>query len=166
MQASKLALWDTVLYFQSFDVILLSETRAVHFPDELLPHYSVAYCPASQEGRGGEGLLVAVKKHHSFHVLDYGSDDSSLWVRLCFLSGRRPILFGVVYIPPAGSTNLQAVDLEDRFTKLSTRMAAAQLDGDVFLAGILMLEWGAWRSRPLHSNGVARTLSSTLMADD
>ena len=135
MQASKLALHNTVQYAQAFDVILLSETRAVHFSDDLLPQYSIAYCPASQEGRGGEGLLVAVKKHHDFHVLDYGSDDSSLWVCLYFLSGRRPILFGVVYVPPAGSTNLQAVDLEDRFTKLSTRLAAAHLDGDVFLAG-------------------------------
>ena len=135
MQASKLALWDSVQYFQAFDVILLSETRAVHFPAYLLPDYSIAYCPASQEGRGGEGLLVAVKQHLAYHVLDYGSDDSSLWVRLCFTSGRRPIIFGVVYVPPAGSTSLQAVDLEDRFTKLSARLAAAQLEGDVFLAG-------------------------------
>lgn len=135
MQTSKLALWDTVQYFHSFDVILLSETRAVHFPDDLLPQYSIAYCPASQEGRGGEGLLVAVKKHPAFHVLDYGSDDSSLWVRLCFNSGRRPILFGAVYVPPAGSTNLQTVDLEGRFTQLTTRLAAARLEGDVFLAG-------------------------------
>ena len=135
MQTSKLELWDTVQYFQSFDVILLSETLAVHFPDDLLPQFSIAYSPASQEGRGGEGLLVAVKKHHAFHVLDYGSDDSSLWVRLCFHSGRRPIIFGVVYVPPAGSTNLHSVDLDDRFTKLSTRLAAARLEGDVFLAG-------------------------------
>ena len=92
-------------------------------------------CPASQEGRGGEGLLFAVKKHHAFHVLDYGSDDSPLWVRLCFHSGRCPIIFGVVYVPPAGSTNLHSVDLQDRFTKPSTRLAAARLEGDVFLAG-------------------------------
>ena len=76
-----------------------------------------------------------MKQHLAYHVLDYGSDDSSLWVRLCFDSSRRPIIFGVVYVPPAGSSNLHTVDIEDRFTKLSTRLAAAQLEGDVFLAG-------------------------------
>jgi hypothetical protein len=79
-------------------------------------------------------LLVAGKKNHAFHVLDHGSIDSSLWVRLCFNSGRRPIIFGVVCVPPEDFRNLQANDLEDRFTKLSALLAPAHLEGDVFLA--------------------------------
>jgi hypothetical protein len=60
LQASKLALWDAVQYHRDFDVILLSETRAIHFPDNLLPRHPIAYCPASLERQGGEGLLVAL----------------------------------------------------------------------------------------------------------
>ena len=135
MQDSKISLWDAAQYLRDFDVILLSETRAVQIPDHLFTDYSLAYCPASEEGRGGEGILVAVRKHRLYHVQDFGSDDSSLWVRLCFNNSRRPLILGAVYIPPAGSSHLQTVDLDARFSKLTARVAAAQMEGDVLLAG-------------------------------
>ena len=110
VQDSKISLWDAAQYLRDFDVILLSETRAVQISDHLFTDYSLAYCPASEEGRGGEGILVAVRKHRLYHVQDFGSDDSSLWVRLCFNNSRRPLILGAVYIPPAGSSHLQTVD--------------------------------------------------------
>ena len=67
---------------------------------------------------------------------DFGSDDSSLWVRLCFKkNSHKPLIIAVVYVPPDGSSNLHVADLDVRFSKLTARVAAAQLEGDVLLAG-------------------------------
>ena len=120
---------------REFDVLLLCETRTDFVPDSLLPDHSIAFCPASRAGQAGEGMAVAVRKSHAYHIQDWASDDTSLWVRLAFPSGARPIVVGTCYVPPAGSHNLQHDDCNSRFAKLAAHLVAAQAEGHVLLAG-------------------------------
>ena len=120
---------------RDFDILLLSETRADYVPDDLQPEHSIAFCPASRAGRAGEGMAVAVRKSHAYHVQDWASDETSLWVQLVFPSGARPIIIGTCYIPPAGSRNLLEDDCSSRFAKLAAHLVAAQAEGHVLLGG-------------------------------
>ena len=122
-------------YLRQFDVLLLSETRAEYVADCVLPDHSIAFCPASQQGLAGEGIAIAIRKSDAHHVQDWSSDDTSLWVKICFQSRSRPLLVGVCYVPPAGSPNLRQQNLQDRMSKLTANVAAAMLEGDVLLAG-------------------------------
>ena len=54
---------------------------------------------------------------------------------IVFCNSRRPLILGAVYVPPAGSSHIQIVELDARLSKLTARVAAAQLEGDVLLAG-------------------------------
>ena len=59
---SNLVLWATCGYLGGFDIVMLSETRALSVPEGFLPDHSVVLVPASREGRAGEGLLLGVRK--------------------------------------------------------------------------------------------------------
>ena len=131
----KVYLHGTAQYLAAFDIVLLTETRAAHIEDGFLPQHSIAFIPASKDGRAGEGILVAVKKNAAYHVLDYGSDDSSLWVKVSFHDQRKPLILGCCYIPPAGSHSLQYKCLHQRMADIVARYTAAQADGNVLIAG-------------------------------
>ena len=115
-------------------MILLTETRSVAWLSPALPGYSVAYIPASCDGLAGEGILVAVKRHHGYLVQDWGSDSTCLWVKLVF-GDAPPLIVGSCYMPPAGSPLLIDTSLENRFHKLTVDVAGAALEGHVFLGG-------------------------------
>jgi len=115
--------------------VLLCETRAEYIADSLLPDHSLAFCPASSQGLAGEGLALAVRKSAQYHVQDWSSDETSLWVKIRFKSRSKPLLVGCCYIPPSGSPNLRQHDLAHRMSKLTTNVASAMLEGDVLLAG-------------------------------
>ena len=132
---SKVCLHDTAKYLAAFDIVLLTETRAAHIEDGLLPQHSIAFIPADKDGRAGEGILVAVKRNAAYHVLDYGSDDSSLWVKVSFHDQRKPLILGCCYVPPAGSRSLQHRCLDQRMADITARYTAAQADGNVLIAG-------------------------------
>ena len=150
---------------RDFDVLLLTETRADYIPDALLPGHSIAFSPASRAGRAGEGMAIAVKKSPAYHVQDWSSDETSLWVKLLFPSGASPVIIGTCYIPPAGSRNLHEDDCESRFTKLAAHLAAAQAEGHVLLGGDFNARVAAWRTRPVHRSRRRLTLHATLMVD-
>ena len=149
MSDSKVYLHDTAKYLAAFDVVLLTETRAAHIEDGFLPQHSIAFIPASKDGRAGEGILVAVKKNAAYHVLDYGSDDSSLWVKVSFHDQRKPLILGCCYVPPAGSRSLQHRCLDQRMADITARYTAAQADGNVLIAG----DFNARVGRLLESEG-------------
>lgn len=97
---------------RGFDVMLLTETRADYVPDDLFLEPSIAFCPASRASRAGEGMAIAVRRSPAYHVQDWSSDETRLWVKLLFPSGARSIIIGTCYVPPAGSRNLHEDDCE------------------------------------------------------
>lgn len=122
-------------YLRGFDILLLSETRASDVSDSLLSEFSIAFSPASRQGVAGEGLLVAVKKSLAYHVQDWSSDTTSLWVKLIFQGDATPLIVGTCYIPPAGSHNLRDEGLQTRMSNLAAHVVAAHEEGHVFLGG-------------------------------
>lgn len=136
LHAGKISLWDTAQYLDQFDVVLLSEARCSTWDDTLLPNHAVTFTAASEEGRAGEGIVIAVRKHRDYHAQDWASDtDSALWVKVQFEGSCTPLLIGSSYIPPAGSRQLQSLDLTSRFTALGAQVLAARAQGTVILAG-------------------------------
>lgn len=122
-------------YLRSFDIILLTETRADSVADHMFPDHSIAFSPASQAGQAGEGMMIAARKSHAYHLQDWTSDDTSLWVKIIFPSGAAPLIIGTCYMPPQGSHNLRVEDVPSRFGKLATHFLAAQEEGLTLLAG-------------------------------
>ena len=64
MHAGKVSLWDTAAYLDQFDIVLLSEARCLTWDDSLLPNHSLTFTAASEEGKAGEGIVVAVTIMH------------------------------------------------------------------------------------------------------
>ena len=96
----------------------------------------MTFTAASEEGKAGEGIVVAVRKHRDYHAQNWVSDtDSALWVKVQFEGDSTPLLIGSSYVPPAGSRQLQTVDLTSRFTGLCAEVVAARAQGNVILAG-------------------------------
>ena len=122
-------------YLRSFDIILLTETRVDNVADNIFPDHSIAFSPARQAGQAGEGMTIAVRKFHAYHLQDWTSDDTSLWVKLIFPSGAAPLIVGTCYMPPQASQNLRVEDAPSRFGKLAAHFLAAQGEGLVLLAG-------------------------------
>ena len=116
--------------------MLQTEVRCLTWDDSLLPQHSVTFTAASEEGKEGEGIVVAARKHLNYHAQDKVSDtDSALWVKVQFEGGSTPLVIGSSYVPPAGSRQLQTVDLTCRFTGLCAEVVAARAQGNVLLAG-------------------------------
>ena len=80
-------------------------------------------------------MLIAVRRSHAYHLQDWTSDDTSLWVKLIFPSGAAPLIIGTCYMPPQGSHNLRVEDAPSRFGGLAAHYLAAQGEGLVLLAG-------------------------------
>ncbi len=135
LSESTLCLWDTRRYLESFDVVLLCETRCLCLPPGFLPDHSVAHVPASTQGRAGEGMLVAVRRQLAVRVNDWASDETSLWLRLSFPGRATPLFVGCCYLPPSTSRRLRTSPLVDRLAALEQRVATAAAEGDVLLAG-------------------------------
>jgi len=131
---SKAYLYDLHKALSQFDVILLTETRMDSWDESALPGYSVAFIPARQPGQAGEGFVVAVRRSPHYTVSDWGSSETTLWVRLQFLDGVR-LVVGACYIPPQGSAQLQGVDVDARMVRLTSDILAALDEGYVVLGG-------------------------------
>ena len=156
---STLLLWDTATYLNQFDVVLMSEVRLACWDDALLPNHSVAFIPASSDGRAGEGIVVAVQKSCHYQVLDASSEThTGLWVKLQFRGSATPLLLASVYIPPAGSAQLRAIDPSQRFDNLATQALAACAEGHVLVAGDFNARVGSRADCPV---GSARARGST-----
>ena len=136
MHAGKVSLWDTAAYLDQFDIVLLSEARCLTWDDSLLPNHSVTFTAASEEGKAGEGIVIAVRKHRDYHAQDWASDtNTALWVKVQFVGCPTPLLIASCYVPPAGSGQLRTLDVITRFTSLSAQVVAARAEGHVILAG-------------------------------
>jgi hypothetical protein len=120
---------------QQFDIFLLTEARCSVWDDSLLPDHSIALVPADEAGKAGEGIVVAVRRNPGYHVQDWASNDTALWVRIVFAGGLKPLLIASCYVPPAGSPQLQTTDIPTRFAALHAQVVAACADGDVLVAG-------------------------------
>jgi hypothetical protein len=131
---SKALLYDLSVALRAYDVLLLSKTRRDVWDGSLLPGYSVAFVPASRPGQPGEGLALAVRRSRSYIVYDWGSNCTTLWVKLQFQCGTC-LLIGSSYVPPQGSPQLQEPDLTTRFTGLTRDVMAARQEGLVQLGG-------------------------------
>ena len=77
-------------YRRAFDVILLTETRAAYIANVLFHDHQISCVPASRPGAPGEGIVVAVRKQHAYHVQDWAADEASVWVRIRFLCSQHP----------------------------------------------------------------------------
>ena len=87
---SKVELHDLADYFSAFDLVLLTETAVESVPSSLFDGFSVAEIPAEQNGRAGQGLLLAVRNNILYHVEDHTSDSTALWVRLSPSASQAP----------------------------------------------------------------------------
>ena len=123
---SKILLNNTLDYLLGFDVVCLTETWRTGWDDRNLPGFSTAFIPANEEGRAGEGILVAVKRNCQYHVTDWGSDESSLWVKIDGKGLCTPVVLGCCYLPPYGSPQLRMMDIGSRFEELSTKVTASK----------------------------------------
>jgi len=132
---SKNELHGILDYLNTFDIVMLVETRLESIDREFLVDFSIAHIPASKSGKAGQGILLGVKKARHYHVLDWTSDDTSLWVKVIFGQGARPLFVGCTYIPPSGSPLLTGISAEQRFENLQLQILAATEMGDVICGG-------------------------------
>jgi hypothetical protein len=114
---------------------MLTETRSVALPPELLSTHTLIQISASQPSRAGEGMLIAVRKCVTLSTQKWASDASSLWVKLTSIHFPRPLFLGCCYLPPAGSAKLIDTPLPARFSALQNHITTASVLGDVLLAG-------------------------------
>ena len=120
---------------RQFDVVILSEARCAVWDDGLLPDHSVGLIPATEDCKAGEGIVLAVRRHHSYSVQDWASDDTFLWVKLVFKASSRSLLLASCYVPPAGSPQLHATDLPARMAALHLQAVEACAESCFFIAG-------------------------------
>ncbi len=71
---------EAVAYLQRFDVITLTETRSARNLRQLLPQYAVYTTLARDQGLGGQGLLVAVRRNPAYCAQKWAAADGMLWV--------------------------------------------------------------------------------------
>jgi hypothetical protein len=129
-------LHDTAWYSQRFDVVALSEIWSTGTQRRPLPEHDVFTSPARRAGLRGEGLLVAVRRQAACTAQLWAMDASTLWVRVTpAAAADQPLLVGACYIPLAGSRQLERCTLEERYASLAERVAAAEAEGAVTLAG-------------------------------
>ena len=127
---------DRLPYWESADILLLTETRTVMDLDTLLPDFHVFAKPASTEGKAGEGILVAVRRSAAYSVQLWATDDSSIWVQIRDVArAHAPLFVAAVYLPPQGSRGLQRLSLEERLASLATSAASAAELGDALMGG-------------------------------
>ena len=132
---SKNELYTIRQYLNGFDIVMLLETRVGTIDKDFLVGYSTVFTPASTNGKAGQGFLLAVKKSRHYHVQDWTSDESSLWVKLTFFQGGRPLFVGCTYVPPSGSPLLKTISAAQRFENLQLQILAATDIGDVICGG-------------------------------
>ena len=90
------------------------------------------------KGLGGQGLLVAVRSMQGFCAKKWAAADGTLWVKLAStVKVGSALLVAACYLPPAGSRQFEHLSLDERLASLATRMAAAEAQGAVILAGDL-----------------------------
>lgn len=120
---------------RGFDVIMLSETRAHLLDIDMWAGFKVFFHPASEQSKAGEGLFLAVKRSSHYHILPYSTKGSSLWAKLQFQQGGRPLIVGTTYIPPTGSPLLSEVSLRTRLSHIKGIFQQALGEGHVLFGG-------------------------------
>ena len=142
LRDSKVELHNLADYFNTFDLVLLTETAVESVPSRLLDGYSVAEIPAEREGRAGQGLLLAVRDSSQYHVEDHTSDSTALWIRLCPTATQDRVLVGVCYLPLDGSPQLRQHSFQHRLDALANAVLASP-GMPVILAGDFNAHVGA-----------------------
>ena len=127
-------------YLQSFDIIMLSETRRHVLDKDLWTQFKVFFHPASNLGRAGEGILLAIRYRPEYHIVPYSTKRGSLWAKVQFRGGGPPLIIGTTYIPPSGSPLLSSLSLNKRMNDIQATFGKALAEGFVFLGGDLILE--------------------------
>ena len=142
--AAKLIQRDTYQYMEQFDVVILTETQSTAPLDSLFPHHDVYHTRASRKGKHGEGLLLAVRRHHAYFSQKWREDASSLWIKLSPTSLQQaPIFIAACYLPPAGSKQPKGVSLTTRLEHIAENADAALRMGRVLIAGDMNARVGA-----------------------
>ena len=124
-------------YLQSFDIIMLSETRRHVLDKDLWTQFKVFFHPASNLGRAGEGILLAIRYRPEYHIVPYSTKRGSLWAKVQFRGGGPPLIIGTTYIPPSGSPLLSSLSLNKRMNDIQATFGKALAEGFVFLGGDL-----------------------------
>lgn len=121
---------------QNWQVICLSETWLMYEPEKissLLKDYNMVFSPAVREGQRGRasgGLIILIKKHLKFQVIDI----SYLWIFIKIETLSQVFILGNLYINPTYSMD-QALDLIDEVLSVNVQ------DGDAVVLG------GDWNGR-------------------
>ena len=157
---SKNALHDIIEYLNTFDIVMLVETRLTSIDKDFLLGYSVAHIPASDSGKAGQGILLGVRKSSHYHVQDWTSDDTSLWVKINLGQRVRPLFVGCTYIPPSGSPLLTGIFAVQRFENLQLQILAATALGNVICGGDFNARIGD-RGNDAGSGHIARGCTDT-----
>ena len=72
---------------------------------------------ADQDGKAGQGILIAIRKSLAHYATLWAASDSAVWVKINRRSrGQLPLYIAAVYIPPGGSVQLTSTTLQQRTT--------------------------------------------------
>lgn len=144
--AGTASLYGTHQYLDTFDFVFLSETALTAPPPWLLPRHTVHTLPATVEGRAGQGLLLGVRTSLGLSVSLWPTNPASgtLWLRLRHPASPELFFFGVSYMPPSTSRQMQQLSADDRFDALQRQVQEAAGMGAVLLGGDFNGRIGTW----------------------
>lgn len=128
---------ETAQYIRSFDLALLTETRCDD--SEVFRGFQKVCLPVQDPGKAGEGtcLLVHPRLQASVSIWKLQPDVQAVWVRVdaSAFALDKDLFVACVYIPPAGSAQLQPHSVSSRFSMLKEAVIMAQELGYVILGG-------------------------------
>lgn len=124
----------TAAYLTQYDIICLVETRARRLRASLLPDHQIFEHPATANGKGGQGLAIAVRRSLAYNSKTWAASHSALWIQLECTNRTEPLFVAACYVPPASQRFTQD-DLIQHMSALAATTTAASLLGDVILAG-------------------------------
>ena len=137
LNTHKLDLHETAQYIRSFDIALLTETRCDSL--DLFTGFQQFWLPVPQLGKADRGVCVLVHPKHAGLATLWRSqpDTQAVWVRLraSMLGLDKDLFVAAVYIPPAGSAQLQQRSLASRMHDLRQSALLAEQQGYVLLGG-------------------------------
>lgn len=123
----KIDVHETARYIRAFDVAMLTETRCTD--SEVFQGYEKFCLPVREPGRAGEGTCVLIHPHlqGSVAMWKMQPEIQAVWVRIkaSALGLDKDLFIASVYIPPAGSAQLQMHSLSSRIAALKIGAAAA-----------------------------------------
>ena len=79
---------------------------------------------------------MAVRRNPAYCAEKWAAADGTIWVKLTStVEVGSALIVAACYLPPAGSRQFEHLSLDERLASLATRMAAAEAQGAVILAG-------------------------------